>query len=245
MARKALISLSVSNSTFHLDGEIQPANVAFPVLKTTNPRSWNPWQSCHRPGATRGRPAARRVRPNQPRSPLGPPFNYALTFTLRIQKSQTWVSNPSRRPTTGVIVPQQLICTPSFHGNDVPRPSRAYGGFTTPGDGSSPRPSKDESSYSLDSPPPKQPVRFMGARTPVRRGKVLIPPLSPCERRKVEASHSSPPIRRHISPPSIKRFVGDYESDGEKSLVALLTAFVTQLHAENRRIKDVVEEGKV
>lgn len=57
----------------------------------------------------------------------------------------------------------------------------------------------------------------------------------------------SPPIRRHISPPPIKRLTGEFEIDGDKyphePTVACLASSIAQLPAENQRLKDNVVEG--
>lgn len=66
---------------------------------------------------------------------------------------------------------------------------------------------------------------------------------------KMAAYQDSPPIRRHISPPLIKRLTGEFESDGDKyphePTVACLASSIAQLPAENRRLKDNVVEGHV
>uniref|UniRef100_A0A0E0JJ92 Uncharacterized protein n=1 Tax=Oryza punctata TaxID=4537 RepID=A0A0E0JJ92_ORYPU len=167
MVGKALISLFGSNSTFHLEGEIQLANVAFLALEDGEPRVLEPLVVLPPPSCNEGSAGGQEGLAKSVVAPLDPPFECALAFTQE---------------------------DPKVLGPGVKSLPKAYNGSTSR-DGNSPRPSKDESSYSLDTPSPKQPVRFMGASTPVGCGKVLIPPLSPHETRKAEASHSSPSIR--------------------------------------------------
>uniref|UniRef100_A0A0E0M5V3 Uncharacterized protein n=1 Tax=Oryza punctata TaxID=4537 RepID=A0A0E0M5V3_ORYPU len=156
MAGKAFVSLSSSNSMYHLEGEIQPANVVYPAIQDGKPRVLDPLVILSPPSHDERPADSQESLAESISAPIAPP-----------------------RPHVREHLPGMERC----------------------------------------STPPKLHVR-----------------------RKAEASHSSLLIRWHISPPPIKRLVGEYGSDGEKSPVNLLTASYAQLRAENRWLKDTVVE---
>ena len=84
-------------------------------------------------------------------------------------------------------------------------------------------------------------------------GKTLKIPLTSKERRAWEESTSSSPsktgVRRHLSPPPIKRPAEQFNSSGEKSprqpSVAKLVSMIDDLRLENFRLSNRVSEAKV
>uniref|UniRef100_A0A0E0M647 Uncharacterized protein n=1 Tax=Oryza punctata TaxID=4537 RepID=A0A0E0M647_ORYPU len=126
MAGKVLISLSDSNSTFHLEGEIEPTNLTIPMLEYGEPWILEPLAILPPAKRDEGLGGGQDGWFAEPGS--GPPFNRALTLA----KEDTKWSGP---------------------GDDASMPSRRIGGcptatvFTESKDKNNHWNSRDTSSY--------------------------------------------------------------------------------------------------
>ncbi len=126
MAGKALISFSNSNSTFHLEGEIELVNQAFPMLEDGEPRILE--SQAILPPVRRGEGSsghhdgsAELIEPRFGHS--GSPFDRVLTFAEEDTKGYGLIVKLLPEANNGQNRPKNLINVHLFQWNDASQPS--------------------------------------------------------------------------------------------------------------------------
>ena len=235
MAGKAIIPFNAASSTFALEGEPSPANLALATMEVDQEAEHiakTPLAVIPAPASKEAARGANRglAEPlSRPNHLGGPSASRSLPHIVRkisAKRDRCPGSGGSARPTTGMLAPKD-VSKRLFADPLPPMPleegqEHVYSLYTKSGNVISHN-YVTTPTCTTTTPSPPQRFHVVGIRTPGGGyGKELMPGLSPKDKREAESMASSPKgakrIKRHIPPPPITRPGGQFESDDEQVL---------------------------
>ena len=233
MAGKAVVPFNEASSTFVLEAEPSPGNLALAVMEVDQEAKHiaktplavipAPAPKGEARGADKG-PAEPLVRPNHAGGPSAARSMPRTDRKIPAKRGRCSGSGGSARPTMGKLAPKDV----SKHLFPDPLPpmlleegqEHVYSLYTKSGDVIS---HNYVTTPTRTTTTPSHPQHFhvVGIRTPGGGyGKGLMPGLSPKDKGEAESVASSPKgakrVKRHIPPPPITRPGGQYESEDEQ-----------------------------
>ena len=263
MAGKAIVPFNEALSTFALEGEPSPANLALAAMEvdqeakhiTKTPLAIIPAPASEEmPRSAKGGPAEPLVRPNHHGGPSSCRSSARTVRKISTKRGRCTGLGGSARPTTGMLaskdVSKHLFANPLLPmplGEDQ---EHVYSLYTKSGNVVSHN-YVTTPTRTTTTPSPPQCFHVVGIRTPGGGyDKGLMPGISPKDKGEAESVASSPKgakcFKRHIPPPPIMRASGQYERDDEQVLkgpkVAQLLRIVIKLRDVHKELSDHVAE---